>query len=188
MDDFFQYLIYLFIIISFLSSLFRKKDKTQTKTGTQTYKTPVETKPQPKSSPQGEYDILREIESLFKTGSSQQSQKKEETYKEEDFEIVSEHIKTDSWHEKTQSEHRTTISEHIPENWETKKRKVEESRKAVNEKIIKQAELFEKNLRQRSKGKVDLGNTVRQKLRNPASLKDYIIISEIIGKPKAFQE
>jgi len=188
MDDFFQYLIYFIIIISFLSSLFRKKDKAQTKTGTQSYNPPLETKPQPKSSQQEEYDILREIESLFKNGSSQQSQKQKDAYKEEDFETVSEHIKTEDWTEQTKSEHISNVSEHSYENWDVKKTRFEESRKAVNEKIIRQAEMFERNLKQKKISKIDYNSTIRKRLKDPASLKDYIIISEILGKPKAFQE
>src|SRR3990172_9228125 len=158
MDDYFQYLIYLFIIISFLSSIFRKKDKPQSKPGEPTPNPPVKPK---RSTSQEDYDILKEIENMFKT---------------------------EKWDEEIQSEHGSTSSEHRLENWEDKRKKIEErKRQTLNEKIVKQAEMFEKNL-MKKRQVVDVSKTLKQKFKRPSTLKEYVIISEILGKPKAFQE
>jgi hypothetical protein len=183
MDDLFQKLIYLFIIISFLASLFRKKQKPQDKKSESTFKPTPQPRMETKPTQQEEYDILKEIERMFKTDSP--VPEKEKTF--EDKEIESEHIKTEDWQQPTDQEHRTTISEHTFENWDEKKRIAEEKRKAVNEKIIKQAEMFEKSFARTAVGKSDIKKNITQRFNEPASLKEYIIFSEIIGKPKALQ-
>lgn len=189
MDNPLEILIYLFIIISFLSSLFRKKKKREIKTGEQTERPSLEPQPNQKSPQQEDYDILREVEKMFKTETSYSEKEEEKTVEAEDkFESAKEHFETADWHEQTETEHKSTLSEHSFESWEDKARKAEEKRKAVNEKIVKQAEMFEKNLRKRSFQQTDIKKTIRQKLRQPISIKEYIIFSEILGKPKSFQE
>jgi ABC-type Zn2+ transport system substrate-binding protein/surface adhesin len=188
MDNPLEILIYLFIIISFLSSLFRKKKKPENTTGQQTARSLPELKPEQKTSQQEDYDILREVEKMFKTETSY-SEKEEETIEAGNkFEPASEHFETADWHKQTETEHKSTLSEHSFESWEDKARKAEEKRKAVNEKIVKQAEAFEKNLRKKSFQQTDIKKTIRQKFRQPTSIKEYVIFSEILGKPKSFQE
>src|SRR3989304_2618315 len=131
MDDYFQYLIYLFIIISFLSSIFRKKDKPQSKPGEPTPNPPVKPK---RSTSQEDYDILKEIENMFKTQSPQAEAKPEK------ISIEGRKHETDS-----------------------------------------------KNL-MKKRQVVDASKTLKQKFKRPSTLKEYVIISEILGKPKAFQE
>ncbi len=187
MDDFFQILIYLFIIISFLASLFRKKEKPQDKRSEQTFKTSPQAKMETKPSQQEEYDILKEVEKMFKTNIPVPEKEKVKTF--EGKKIESEHIKTEDWQQPAEQEHKATVSEHTTsEIWEEKRRKADESRKAVNEKIIRQAEMFEKRLASTSGEKSDIKKNIRQKFKEPGSLKEYIIFSEIIGKPKALQE
>ena len=186
MDDYFQYLIYLFIIISFLSSIFRKKGKPQSKPEEPTPSPPV--KPQ-RSTSQEDYDILKEIENMFKTQSPQAEAKPEKISIEgRKHETDSEYLETEKWDEEIQSEHGSTSSEHRLENWEDKRKKIEErKRQTLNEKIVKQAEIFEKNL-MKKRQVVDVSKTLKQKFKRPSTLKEYVIISEILGKPKAFQE
>ena len=63
----------------------------------------------------------------------------------------------------------------------------------VNEAEVKKdyteerAKEFEKQLNKREYSSDWFNKSVRNKLQNPQSLKDYIIISEILGKPKAFE-
>ena len=47
--------------------------------------------------------------------------------------------------------------------------------------------MFEKNLAKKSQV-VDVRKDLIKKLKQPSTLKEYVIISEILGKPKAFQE
>jgi hypothetical protein len=49
------------------------------------------------------------------------------------------------------------------------------------------AKEFEKQLNKREYSSDWFNKNIRNKLQTPESLKDYIIISEILGKPKAFE-
>ena len=188
MDNIFEILIYLFIIVSFLASLFKKK-KPGAKSNQQTARPPLEPGYQPKSTQQEEYDILQEIEKMFKTETSSPGRKEERGFeKEERFEPASEHPETADWHQQSPEELKTTISEHAFANWEEKKKKTEGARKAINEKIVSQAQMFEKHLEKKKELIVDFKKILRQKFKEPKSLKEYIIFSEIYGKQKALQE
>jgi hypothetical protein len=189
MDNPIEILIYLFIIISILSSLFKKKEKPQSKSERQTPKPPLG-KTQMKTSSGENYDILSEIENLFKTETTPPQREEAKTVEAENkFEPASEHFETAEWHEETATEHKQTVSEHSFESWEEKAKKAKENqRQAINEKIVKQAEMFEKNLQQKSFEQADIRKAIRQNLKQPTSLKEYILFSEILGKPKAIQE
>jgi hypothetical protein len=86
MDDIFQILIWLFIIISFFASFFKKKEPPKQQTPQRRYGNrednfPVKDQPAA-SAGKEEYDILREIENMFRTGTSQPAgmEQKEESY------------------------------------------------------------------------------------------------------------
>jgi|SRR5690554_2924600 len=187
MDNFFEILIYLFIIISFISSFFKKKKPEQT--NKKIPPIPPQHIPQSKTSEQEEYDILKEIEKMFKTETSLPDQQEERTIEqgEKRFETASEHLETD-WHKEVPSEHQTTISERTFADWETKIKKAEEQRKAINEKILSQAQVFEKHLTAKTVSEEDFRGKLINSFKNPQTLKEYFIFSEVIGKPKAFQE
>jgi hypothetical protein len=186
MDDIFQILIYIFIIVSFLASLFKKKEKPQDKRNEQTFKPTPQPRIETRPSQQEDNDILKEIEKMFKTNIP--IPEKEKTFQKENLKIPSEHIKTDEWHQPTQQEHKITLSEHTTEMWEDKRKKADEKRKAVNEKIVRQAAMFEKHLTKTAGEKSEIRKNLIQRFKEPASLKEFIIFSEIIGKPKAVQE
>ena len=198
MDNYFQYLLFLFIIISLLSSFFKKKDKPENKPGT-TPRPPV--RPQP-SSAQENYDILNEIENMFKTQSPQPKKQPRKTTIEEKNYKPSEHIEDPEWHEedpewhgedpewhKEDPEwHTEDASEHRLENWDERRKKAQiKLRQNLNQKILKEAEVFEKNLAKKTQV-VDVRKNLIKKMKQPSTLKEYVIISEILGKPKAFQE
>ncbi len=199
MDDYFQYLFFLFIIISLLSSFFKKKNKPENKPERPLPDPPA--KPQ-RSSQQEDYDIMKEIEKMFKPQSPQPEKQQARTSIEEKKYKPSEHTEDPEWHEETQSEHTSTLSEHTAtlsehtttlsehrlENWDDKRKKAEvKYRKTLNGKIVREAEMFEKNLAKKSQV-VDVRKNLIKKLKQPSTLKEYVIISEILGKPKAFQE
>ncbi|HSL89763.1 MAG TPA: hypothetical protein VK870_10700, partial [Ignavibacteriaceae bacterium] len=83
MDNFFEILIYLFIIVTFLSSIFKKKkpvpQKPEARVPQQREEVDISYSPEQemestpvKSSSTDEYDILKELEQFFKVGESQQ--------------------------------------------------------------------------------------------------------------------
>ena len=53
--------------------------------------------------------------------------------------------------------------------------------------IEERAKEFEKQVNKRKDDSDRFRMNIKNKLQNPESLKDYIIISEILGKPKAFE-
>jgi hypothetical protein len=189
MDNIFEILIYAFIIISFLSSLFRKK-KTETKRAGEIPEPPLKPEAQPKTSQQEEYDLLKEIEKMFKMETPTEEKQEDRSFErgEERFERASEHLDTTYMHKPTPSEHKPSVSEHRVESWEEKNRKAEEKRKAVNKKILDQAMMFEKHLIKKRGEENYIKNKIKQSLKDPKSLKEYIIFSEILGKPKALSK
>jgi hypothetical protein len=183
MDDYFQILIYLIIIFAFLNSLFRKKNKAEPPRRTNG----PEAEPQNRystsdtevSSKQSEYDILKEIEGMFKGESSPYDQRKMQSEIEKaNMRKVprEEHTEDIEWHESAPSEHRLEKSWHSITQFK---------RDTVsNEVIEKEAEKFEQILAERNKEVLFPFDELRKKLNAPESLKDYIVVSEIIGKPK----
>jgi len=201
MDNFFEILIYLIIIISFLSSLFRKKHKEIPK--------PPERKPeikqreldfdldtqgrstQPLESKGNEYDVLKEIENLFKPETERKQQPvAKPSLPETKIEEKTRQRPLESWEwpEPTVSEHSPTYSEHISiETQERLQKKVTQKYPQVDSKVSERAERFEKLLRRKEKPEDKLLKVVRERLNNPKSLKEFIVISELIGKPKSLQ-
>jgi len=183
MDNFFEILIYLIIIISFLSSIFKKKQQQQKRPPAQqpdhdeNYQSEVSaTQSRPK-----DYDILRELEVLFKGGevstdkSTPIPQQKTET-----LSSMEEREEFDSWHEPTKSEH--TI-----DNWERKKGEVQKILAGVDSAIEKKAAEFEDSLWKKEKEFSGIALSIRSRFKSPSTLTEYIIFSEILGKPKALR-
>jgi len=185
MDNFFEILIYLVIIISFLSSIFKKKKQQQRPSRT----------PQQEEYPQAdvsiaqtqskeEYDVLREIEDFFKVGSELPGQKKTTVAKpEKPISIIQtkEQSKSDSWHSPTVSEHAYT------DDWERKKAEVRQKTSRVDSGIEKQAAKFEESLVKVKPLSSEITSLIKTKIKTPSTLKEYIIFSEILGKPKALR-
>jgi hypothetical protein len=187
MDNVFEILIYLFIIYAFLSSLFRKKKKPQSPPQPSPEEREIRT-PSAKTSATEDYDILKEIESFFKIPGEETESRSRRT-EEQKVETASEYFETTDLSKKTQPEYKPTLiqSQDQYENWEAKRKRIEEGyRKKVNDKVLKQAEMFEKHLAAKQTYAVDIKRIADNKFKDPASLKEYIVISEILGKPKAF--
>jgi hypothetical protein len=186
MDNFFEILIYAIIIISFLSSIFKKRKQQQQK--------PPEQQPQPEdyyqaevsipqTKPKEEYDILRELEDFFKVGNEPgkqqipvpipQEQSKRMTH-------IEEQTRTESWQT-------PTLSEHIADDWERKKEEVNKRIARVDSSIEKKAALFEESLGKKESVSSSIALSVKSKMKTPSTLKEYIIFSEILGKPKALR-
>ena len=189
MDDYFQILIYLIIIFAFLNSLFKKKDKGKTSQRPSNSPDPERKNTysssdyEQKDKP-GEYDILKEIEGLFKNESDYTSQRKIESDAEkaemrsvpaeehtedkewhtEDSEWHSEdnewHSEDEEWHEKSTTEHQLDKSWHSITQYKRSP--------TVDAATEKEAEKFERMIADRNKEPVF----------------PFIVVSEIIGKPK----
>ena len=186
MDNIFEILIYAFIIISFLSSIFKKRKKQQQQ------KPPVR-QPQsdeysqtevavPQEQRKEEYDVLKELEDFFKVGEESTRQQIPVPVPPEQPKIpdMEEHVRTDSWHAKTESEHYVN-------EWERKKSEVKKIISSVDSSIEKKAALFEASLDKKDATFSSIALAVKSKMKNPSTLKEYIIFSEILGKPKALR-
>lgn len=183
MDNFFEILIYIIIIVSFLSSILKKKKQQQQRPAP---KPQEEEYPQAEVSatqtqPKEEYDILKEIEDFFKVGEESTEQK--ESYSVAQPETITsagETTRGEGWHEETKSEH-------VVDDWERKKSEVKKIVAGVDSSIEKKAALFEKSLDRKVSEYTALAELIGSKIKNPATLKEYIIFSEILGKPKALR-
>lgn len=182
MDNFFEILIYLIIIISFLSSFFKKKEPEQKRGGNQ---------PLPKSEPsdyndakiatkqEESYDILKEIENIFKENMGVPVPKPEQENKtviqqkeEEKFQ--------DAFEKNYDKEAIRRVSA------ESRAIKSRDDSKRLDEKTLQEAEKFEELLKSQPEFK-KRKHPIIDKLHNPQSLKEYVLISEILGKPVAYK-
>ena len=124
---------------------------------------------------------MRELEDLFKGGDvSTQNRTQIPQQQTETTSSMEEHEEFDSWHEPTKSEH--TV-----DNWERKKGEVQKILAGVDSAIEKKAAEFEDSLWKKEKEFSGLALSIRSKFKSPSTLKEYIIFSEILGKPKAFR-
>ncbi len=193
MDNFFEILIYLFIIVTFLSSIFKKKKPVPKKPEARvpqqreevdmSYSPEQEMQPTSvKSSSSDEYDILKELEQFFKVGEPQQKPapkpqpKIPPTRVEQKKKTVE-----DSWRTKTDSEHK------YEDIWEKKSRDVAQRQKDVDSLTSRQAAKFEEMLNVKKVYSTAFERNIKKRLKHPSSLKEYIVISEILGKPKALK-
>ena len=186
MDNIFEILIYAFIIISFLSSIFKKRKKQQQqKPSAQQSQSDEYSQAEiavPQAQPKEEYDVLRELEDFFKVGEEPTRKQIPVPVPPEQQKIpnMEEHVRTDSWHAKTESEHYVN-------EWERKKSEVKKIISSVDPSIEKKAALFEASLDKKDATFSSIALAVKSKMKNASTLKEYIIFSEILGKPKALR-
>jgi hypothetical protein len=185
MDNFFEILIYVIIIISFLSSIFKKKKQQQQKPTTQQpqteeyYQTEIAV---PQAEKKENYDIQRELEDFFNIGDESTKQQIPIPGPLEKSKIPDneEHTRSESWNAPTESEHKL-------ENWERKKSEVKKIILSVDSSIEKKAALFEESQGKKESVSSSIALSVKSKMKTPSTLKEYIIFSEILGKPKALR-
>jgi hypothetical protein len=204
MEDFVKVIIWIIIIISFFISIFKKKNKEKPKAVQKPQRDPEQTSHIPskieteKKSVEGKEeidsydDMLAEIENLFKKGDSENytsakisQQNDTPKTKTTDKTKIQEHDERKKSDQFEQQWHKQTASEHtLIDDWE-KEGKALEKKAAVDFNIEKNAKKFEDMLSHK-KGPIGIfKHTINEKLRHPETLKDYILMSEIIGKPKA---
>ncbi len=187
MDNLFEILIYVIIIISFLSSIFKKKQQPQKKPPVQQpqqedyYQAEQTEVSVPQTQSREEYDILRELEDFFKVGDeSTERRVPVPQHQPETVTTDEEHTRREIWQEKTKSEH-------VADDWERKKSEVKKIISSVDSSIEKKAAIFEESLERKESVYSSIALSVISKMKNPSTLKEYIVFSEILGKPKAFR-
>ncbi len=185
MDNFFEILIYLIIIVSFLSSLFKKKEPDNNKPksrspvpdgreniSTSTASSGTET------SHSESYDILKEIENIFKENmgipapSSEQQKKSEELEADEKYEQA--------------FQKNYDLQDNRILSAENRALKSRENVRILDEKTISEADKFEELLLTKS-ALTKRRHPIVEKIHNPESLREFILISEILGKPAAYK-
>lgn len=201
MDDLFQYLIWGIIIFSFLSSFLKKKEPPkqnplprakQTDVVSQT-KTISETERVAASQKQDEYDILRELENMFKGNLKIPEQPKptqvessdiysSSRIKDADLDLVVDKRMQRSVEDKQPIGSRKTYDR----NTSYKNIPVTKQVTKVDSKIEEGAKEFERVLASTRKRKAAI-TEFNLKLKNPINVREYILFSEILGKPKALQ-
>jgi dsDNA-binding SOS-regulon protein len=208
MDDFIKILIWVIIIISFFSSIFKKMKKGNQKESQSPHgnrdnlpNISIRTEPQPKKIESKEEidsydDMLSEIENLFKKNNesnrsmpgsipAEESLKAKTSDKTKIESHEAQKKKVPQWHQSTASEHKGTLSEHtLITDWEQEEKSLGK-KAAVDFNIESKAKKFEEMMNQKSEPIGIFKHTIKEKLNHPATLKDYILMSEIIGKPKA---
>jgi hypothetical protein len=198
MDNFFEILIYAIIIISFLSSLFKKKkpvkpqgDKAQQEQGYVSLDKEVDV--QAEKSESYDYDLMKEFERFFKIEEDKPSEQKKESVQatdtitpasERSTPIEIEQRKKDR--EITQRKPTQPVSRYS-NIWEKRKADVEKKAARVDSAIEKQAAKFEKHLEVKGTVESKISRNIKERIKDPAALKNYIVISEILGKPKALR-
>ncbi len=185
MDNFFEILIYLLILISFLGSFFKKKEQEKKPGGSapvpnkdsDTFTLTSESGTEPRQAEN--YDILKEIENIFKENMGipvPQTQQKDKTSPEQ---------KKD---EKYKEAFATNYDKQDVRllSAESRGLKSREVTRKLDEKTLREAEKFEELLKEHSITERKK-HPIVDKLKNPRSLKEYILISEILGKPAAYR-
>ncbi|MCL6494600.1 MAG: hypothetical protein K6T54_07445 [Ignavibacterium sp.] len=182
MDNFFEILIYLIIIISFLSSFFKKKEPEQKRGNNQ---------PLPKSEPtdytdtkietktEESYDILKELENIFKENMGVPAPKPEQENKT----VIQQREE-----EKFQEAYGRNFDKEDVRRVSAESRAIKsrDDLRKLDEKTLREAEKFEELLKYQSELK-KMKHPIIDKLHNPQLLKDYVLISEILGKPVAYK-
>jgi len=192
MDNLFEYLIYGFIIISFIISFFKKKKRLPKEPSDQTLLQRTDITEDkiidipPSQEPKAEeYDILKGIESFFDV----EKPKKVETKVHSDKEMYEGArdrenyipVPEKSFHTLTESEHTFT------DTWDEKRKELEKREKKLSPEIKKQLSVYEERLIRKESIATGIIKDIKERMKSPSTLKEYVIISEIMGKPKALK-
>ena len=206
MDDLFQYLIYGVIIFSFLSSFFKKKEppkqtpqKPAQKPESISYQQrSVKAEPDIIAQKNDEYDILRELESLFKgeVNLPQQQRPKQTSYEEyaehkiedKNLETISDRRALRNVDQNPSVEYKQSVEErnYIEPKGTVEQNKWTKKKSKIDPKVEASAREFEKVLAGPRKQRAAITDFNR-KLKNPSTVREYILFSEILGKPKALR-
>ncbi len=175
MDNIVDYLIAGFFIISFLSSIFKKKKKVDTKSP-KSVKTASDSNQQ--RVPERKPKANSPFEDFFKSINEELANAKKEVSHSEVDEYYEQAMQNS---DDTEIVKQNTIQQTIPESLipETVRMKKE---KAISINSYSESMKFSKEQHESKKAK-----DIRKSLLETDSIRDFIIMNEILGKPKALQ-
>lgn len=201
MDDLFQYLIWGLIIFSFLSSFLKKKEPPKQKTSLPKTKPPESVYSSNQQSEidgvttpqkQEEYDILQELEKLFKGEMNIPQQKAPQTQQSRDY--LNREIGDKNLDEASDKRMQQRIDERRASDVEimadkrtlAEQNKWQRKKNNIDPKIEASAKEFERVL-EKPRMQRQAITEFNRKLKNPRTVREYILFSEILGKPKALR-
>jgi len=198
MDDLFKILIWGLIIFFFLRPLFKKREPekknttTKPRTDSEAYGDLSTKEPEPAalSNSKEEYDVLRELQNMFKGDLKiPEPQKSKQVYpydiyesseiKDKDLSLVNDPRMQREVEDQKPIGYRKTYDN---KNLLTQR----ELKRVVEAKTDAEAQKFEKVLAGLHKKSVAQSEFIR-KIKNPATIREYVIFSEILRKPKALR-
>ena len=191
MEDIFEILIYIFIIVSFLSSFFKKKKRgqqpEQQRQAEQKHFQETAAEDQKKVQEEFQSDFLKELEDFFKVGTEEQPKFVEPKPLEDT--VVPKETETEIEKSVKEKERRTLAAakQATADPWVLKKEEIKRKKAKIDSSIEEQAAKFEKLLQEKGSAASEINKKIKKRLGDPVNLKEYIIISEIIGKPKALR-
>ncbi len=205
MDDIFAYLIYAIIIISFLSSFLKKKEppkqtplpknnESRNKLESSGY-----TSARDMSNTQGRgdsFDILKELENVFNSDFKiPEPQKPQQTDPYDDYQNTA--IKDKDISQTVDPRLQREVEDYKPigyrptfdnrQQTDTKRISSLSSTKQATDSKSALEELDKSILLAKQKSKTRIQKEFGKKIKNTSTLKEYIIFSEILGKPKALR-
>lgn len=204
MDDLFKIIIWGIIIFSFLRPLFKKKETPKQSSSSRDEKPDLvsyeqktaETQPDTFAQKNDDYDILREIEKMFKGDSNIPDQPKPKQV--DPYDIYESHeIKDKDLNKINDPRMEHSVQDQNPigyraayDNEKKLNRKnlatERGQNRAIDAKTETEAKNFEKVLAGLHK-KSTVQSEFRKKIKNPTTIREYVIFSEILGKPKALR-
>jgi len=178
-NSFVEILFYGFIIFLVLSSLFKKKPQNKGNTQTQSpdedgYKNSESENP----------DILKGIENIFENQNSRTKNPYLSQPEPEDYNLSNEPEGTVPFIKNSSNSYIDKISSNTPT---VKKDYFSNEVKILDSYLEKEADKFEKYFSLNKTNDDLIIKNLKEKISNKDLLKEYFIISEILGKPKALR-
>ena len=204
MDDLFQYLIYGIIIISFLSSFFKKKEqpkqtplpKVKQPDSISYQQTNTSVEPEVAAKKNVRYDILREIENMMQGNLKIPEQPKPmqgdpyDIYQSHEIKDKDLNLEVDKRLQRSVQDYSPIGSRSTYDEAKISPRKTAPDRqrqvRTPDSKTEASAKAFEKVLAGPRKQRAAV-TEFNRKLKNPRTVREYILFSEILGKPKALR-
>lgn len=204
MDNIFEILVFAIIIYSFLSPLFKKKKEQQKNLPTpnnqygsigtsDSIEQSMKKEGINVSDKNDDFDILRELQNMFKDEikipqqkiepAEQYDEYKSHEIKDVDLDLVVDKRMHRNVEDKMPIGSRMTYDEKIADRKDYSTRQA----KIINPKIELEAAEFEQVLAGPRKQRAAITDFNR-KLKNPKTVREYILFSEILGKPKALRK
>ena len=201
-NNFLDILFYLFIIYIILSPFFKKKDKDEKKSPSQRSDNNIDLNSnyenetaayssQLEKKPDNNDEILKELENIFKDQQNNNAPVKRRSTKIEVEKAKQELAKRKAAETSSlKNDSYSTYSDwgnYSESNTLQQQQVIREQSGKFESNINEEAARFEEMLAKDQQVESRLMKSVKDNIHNPQSLKQYIVISEILGKPKALR-